>query len=160
MVEIATIDGIKSNHIYECVADYKDPFDESVNFKKGDMLYNDDIKHINKMNIQFFKLIGGKDITHSISNGKLTKLHRRPVEIGDVFFVKFARIKFKHVVVLDVLEDCEMAAVYPTSLGYLPLGCLVREEHRGWIDVNYKLDFKIPNKAIVKENNEFLGNKD
>ena len=156
MVEIATIDGIKKNHIYECIADYKDPFDEKISYKKGDILFNEDIDNLNKLNMCFFKLIGGKDVTHIIKNGNVTKINRRPVEVGDVFFVKFARIKFKHVVVLDVLEDCEMAAVYPTSLGYLPLGCLVREEKKGWMGVNYKLDFKIPQKTVVKENKEYL----
>lgn len=158
MASITERAGIKKNQVYECIADFNDPFNDKIKYKKGDILIGDDIKNIDETNIQFFKLIGGRGITHIIGkNNKVIKLHRRPVEIGDVFFVKFARIKYKYVAVLDVLEDCQMAAVYPTCLGYLPLGALCREEHKGWIGVNYNFEFNVPEKVNLKSNEDELG---
>lgn len=158
MASITEIKGIKSNHVYECIADFTDPFNNEISFKKGDIIIGDDVQKIDETNIQFFKLIGGKGVTHKLtSKGKIIKLNRRPVEVGDVIFVKFARIKYKYVVVLDVLEDCQMASVYPTSIGYLPLGALAREEHKGWMGVNYKLTFDVPTTEITRSNNDILG---
>ena len=157
MASITEIKGIKKNHVYECIADYKDPFDETISFKKGDLIYGENIEKIDDTNIQFFKLVGGKNVTHIISGDKITRINRRPVEVGDVIFVKFARTKYKLVTVLDVLEDCQMASVYPTSIGFLPLGALCREEHKGWINVNYDFEFDIPNKATVKSNSDEIG---
>lgn len=158
MASITEIKDIKSNQVYECIADFKDPYDDEISFKKGDIIIGENVYKIDETNIQFFKLIGGKNITHKLSSkGKIIKLNRRPVEVGDVIFVKFARIKYKNVVVLDVLEDCQMASVYPTSIGYLPLGALAREEHKGWIDVNYKLSFDVPTSEITRSNNDVLG---
>lgn len=156
MALITEIEGIQDNHIYECIADYNDPELKNVSYKKGDLIYGDDIDNINDCNKQFFKLVGGMNVTHKIENNKLVKIDRRPVEVGDVFFVKFARIRYKNVVVLDVLEDCQMASVYPTEIGYLPLGPLVREEHKGWMGVNYNLTFNVPEK-LTKSNEESLG---
>lgn len=156
MALITKIEGIKDNHIYECIADYSDPELKNVNYKKGDLVYGDNIDDINECNKQFFKLIGGLNVTHKIENDNLVKIDRRPVEVGDVIFVKFARIRYKEVVVLDVLNDCQMASVYPTEIGYLPLGALVREEHRGWMGVNYNLEFNVPEK-LTKSNEESLG---
>lgn len=156
MALITKIEGIKDNHIYECIADYSDPELKNVNYKKGDLVYGDNIDDINECNKQFFKLIGGLNVTHKIENDNLVKIDRRPVEVGDVIFVKFARIRYKEVVVLDVLDDCQMASVYPTEIGYLPLGALVREEHRGWMGVNYNLEFNVPEK-LTKSNEESLG---
>lgn len=101
-------------------------------------------------------MVGAKDVTHKITKNKITTITRRPVEVGDVIFVKFARIKYKNVVVLDVLEDCQMASVYPTSIGYLPLGALAREEHKGWIGVNYDFNFDVPVKQLTS-NEETIG---
>ena len=157
MVSITERKGIHSNHVYECIADYKDPIDEKVSFKKGELVYGDKIDNIDETNIQFFKLVGGKKVTHNITKNKITTIKRRPVEVGDVFFVKFARTKYKLVAILDVLEDCQMASVYPTSIGYLPLGPLCREEHKGWIGVNYNFEFDIPVKTNVKSNSDSLG---
>lgn len=157
MATITEIKGIKNNQIYECVADFNDPFDKEHSFKKGDLVFGDDLNLIDETNKQFFKLVGAKGVTHKINKEKkITKIARRPVEVGDVIFVKFARIKYKNVVVLDVLEDCQMASVYPTSIGYLPLGALAREEHKGWIGVNYKLEFDVPVHQIVS-NEDSLG---
>lgn len=158
MASITERKGIKSNHVYECIADFTDPFDKSVSFKKGDIIIGDNVRKLDDTNIQFFKLIGGRGITHCLdSNGKIIKINRRPVEVGDVIFVKFARIKYKNVVVLDVLEDCQMASVYPTSIGYLPLGALCREEHKGWIGVNYNFEFDVPDYKSLKSNSDELG---
>lgn len=158
MATITERKGIKNNHVYECIADFTDPFDKTVSFKKGDIVIGDNVRKLDETNIQFFKLIGGRGITHLLSSkGKITTIKRRPVEVGDVIFVKFARIKYKLVTVLDVLEDCQMAAVYPTSIGYLPLGALCREEHKGWIGVNYNFEFEVPEKATVKSNSDELG---
>ena len=157
MVSITERKGIHKNHVYECIADYKDSIEDGVEFKKGDIIHGSDIEHIDETNIQFFKLIGGRGVTHTFKNGKVTTIKRRPVEVGDVFFVKFARTKYKLVTILDVLEDCQMASVYPTSIGYLPLGPLCREEHKGWIGVNYNFEFDIPIKTNVKSNSDELG---
>ena len=156
MASITEIKGIKKNQVYKCLADFNDPFDKKMTFKKGDLVYGRKLEGIDDTNKQFFELVGGKDITHKIHKDKIEVIHRRPVEVGDVFFVKFARIKYRHVVVLDVLEDCQMASVYPTSLGYLPLGALVREEHKGWIGVNYDFNFDAPKQQMIS-NQETIG---
>ena len=156
MASITEIKGIKKNHIYKCIADYNDPFDKDISFKKDELVYGDKLNGLDETNKQFFTLVGAKDITHKIHKGKIETIHRRPVEVGDVFFVKFARIKYKNVVVLDVLSDCNMAAVYPTSIGYLPLGALVREERKGWIGVNYEFNFDVPVKEMIS-NQETIG---
>jgi len=156
MASIVEKKGILDNQVYECLADFTDPFDKKVTFKKGELVFGKRLNNIDTTNKQFFKLVGGNGVTHIIDDDNVTTIQRRPVEVGDVFFVKFARIKYKHVVVLDILEDCNMAAVYPTSLGYLPLGALVREEKKGWIGVNYDFTFDAPTQ-LLKSNNEMLG---
>lgn len=157
MASITERKGIKKNHIYKCIADYKDPFDEKISFKKDELVYGENIDKIDATNIQFFELVGGDGITHHVKENGIEVIKRRPVEVGDVLFVKFARIKYKLVTVLDVLEDCQMASVYPTSIGFLPLGALCREEHKGWIGVNYDFNFDIPTKVNVKSNSDKLG---
>lgn len=157
MASITERKGIKKNHIYKCIADYKDPFDEKISFKKDELVYGENIDKIDDTNIQFFELVGGDGITHHVKENGIEVIKRRPVEVGDVLFVKFARIKYKLVTVLDVLEDCQMASVYPTSIGFLPLGALCREEHKGWIGVNYDFNFDIPTKVNVKSNSDKLG---
>lgn len=157
MASITERKGIKKNHIYKCIADYKDPFDEKISFKKDELVYGGNIDKIDDTNIQFFELVGGDGITHHVKENGIEVIKRRPVEVGDVLFVKFARIKYKLVTVLDVLEDCQMASVYPTSIGFLPLGALCREEHKGWIGVNYDFNFDIPTKVNVKSNSDKLG---
>lgn len=158
MASITERKGIKNNHVYECIADFTDPFDKTISFKKGDIVIGEDVRKLDDTNIQFFKLIGGRGITHYLdSKGKIIKINRRPVEVGDVIFVKFARIKYKNVVVLDVLEDCQMASVYPTSIGFLPLGALAREEHKGWIGVNYNFEFDVSDTRLLKSNSDNLG---
>ena len=156
MANITEIKGIRKNQVYECIADFTDPFDEKISFKKGELVYGKKLDAIDETNKQFFKLVGAKDVTHKITKNKITTITRRPVEVGDVIFVKFARIKYRNVVVLDVLEDCQMASVYPTSIGYLPLGALVREEHKGWIGVNYDFNFDVPVKQLTS-NEETIG---
>lgn len=156
MANITEIKGIRKNQVYECIADFTDPFDEKISFKKGELVYGKKLDAIDETNKQFFKLVGAKDVTHKITKNKITTITRRPVEVGDVIFVKFARIKYRNVVVLDVLEDCQMASVYPTSIGYLPLGALVREEHKGWIGVNYDFNFDVPVKQLTS-NKETIG---
>ena len=82
-------------------------------------------------------------------------MKRRPVEVGDVFNVKFLRMSKKNVVVLDILEKEELAVVYPYNIGYLPLGPLVREEKVGWMGVNWNFDFS-PLKYPIEANKEEL----
>ena len=156
MATITEIKGIRKNQVYKCIADFTDPFDKKISFKKDELVYGKKLDAIDETNKQFFELVGAKDVTHKITKNKITTITRRPVEVGDVIFVKFARIKYKNVVVLDVLEDCQMASVYPTSIGYLPLGALAREEHKGWIGVNYDFNFDVPVKQLTS-NEETIG---
>lgn len=157
MVEIVAVDGILKNGVYECIMDYNNPLDSKISYKKGDILMGSDIKNINDLNIQFFQLIGGKNITHKrTKTGKISTITRRPVELGDVFHVKFAKTKYKHVVVLDINEKAEMAVVHPSEYGFLPLGPLCRQQHKGWVGVNYKLDFTPPKKATYTSEVEVL----
>ena len=55
MASITEIKGIKSNQVYECIADFTDPFNNEISFKKGDIIIGDDVQKIDETNIQFFK---------------------------------------------------------------------------------------------------------
>jgi len=145
----------EDNFVYQCICDYTDPITNKT-FTVGDIVMGDDLDDINELNKPFFKLIGGYGVTHDYDeNGNIIELKRRPVEIGDVFNVKFLHIPKKNVLVLDILEKEELAVVYPYNIGYLPLGPLVREEHVGWINVNWDLDFS-PKYTPVEANKEEL----
>ena len=44
MASITERTGIKKNQVYECIADFNDPFNDKIKYKKGDILIGDDIK--------------------------------------------------------------------------------------------------------------------
>ena len=145
----------EENFVYKCICDYKDPITNTT-YVKGDIVMGDDLDDITELNKPFFKMVGGLGITHDYDeNGNIIELKRRPVEVGDVFNVKFLHISKKNVVVLDILEKEELAVVYPYNIGYLPLGPLVREEHVGWMGVNWDLDFG-PKYLPVESNKDEL----
>lgn len=146
---------LKENFVYQCIYNYTDPITNKT-FVKGDIIMGDDVDDINELNNPFFKMIGGIGITHDYDeNGNIIELKRRPVEIGDVFNVKFLHIPKKNIVVLDILEKEELAVVYPYNIGYIPLGPLVREEKVGWMGINWHFDFS-PLKEPVETNKEDL----
>jgi len=146
---------LKDNFVYKCICNYTDPITEK-SYVKGDIVMGDDVDDINELNKPFFNMIGGLGVTHDYdSDGNIVELYRRPVEIGDVYNVKFLHIPKKNVVVLDILEDEELAVVYPYNIGYIPLGPLVREEKVGWMGINYHFNFN-PEYKVIEVNKEEL----